>query len=802
MAYVANIWPFPDEFAPPNKKEQDEYGLAAAKAMYFSKNRLGYGLSNDAQYTNLTEIAQGRGSTDNIRRMMGFHDDPQPFGTNKDNGANAYIDVQTLNLATKYVNKAVAKLQRNTYDYALEATDPFSVDEAKHYNSLIQAHYALRDWYKTFKEGRMDPRKFFEDLDITMLPEYPEELVFNMSINEKTRRVIDGEKSLKLVNHTLNDMDQIDRECDWDDTVYGHSHIHCYQDENKFPRAEHINAAFWGSSYVDNEDYSKCEYQFFIDFLTGNQIKKECQGKLSHDKFVEILGSNAFPNMAGMYGTMPANIEYFDGLKYYPVMRFYFLSNDNVTYVKRKTKEDNSVVDVVPYEYNSKNPNKKSMPASYTSVYGGSWVINTSVTYKYGRVEMPRSNLVNSRLPIITVAPNQKNGRTVSLLAQMMEPLNMINVLHNRIKEIIAKGYNGMLEFNLTAFENIALGQGGQNWTPMEAIDFLFQTHIAVTRQTVSPYGQSQGQAIKVNDSGLQLADILNQMTFYIQLLENLAGGSAADSMELPDRMTSGNMKVNIAASNESIEFLANARELRKRQTAHMMLLLTQQAKKNGVALKGMIPALGRYTNEFFEVPDELPYCDYGLQLVKEPGPEEWMQFYGDLGRSAEKGLINSSDIAFIKQISNLKIARQVLANREMINEKKAAAMRQQDRDFQMDIAKTTSEDKVRAEMAMLDQKKKNDFELAEMKAKIDEYLLDKKISADRELQSVQDLTKTRIAKETNLASILKEAQRSQSEEHKTNTQSATDITTASMKAESDRVKAEAQAKKAKATKK
>lgn len=778
-------YPFPDEFVPPKKKEQAEYGLAAVRAMYFSQNRLGYGqIGLNDQYTALTELAQGRQSTQKIRQLLGFHDvTASPFGTNDNNASLAYIDVQVLNLATKYVNKAVSKLQRNKYDLSLSAVDPFSVSEAQEYNNKIKAYYQLRDWYKLFGK-RINPQDFFPDLDLNLLPEYPEELIFNMSVNEKIKRIIDGEKTLKLVNHTINDQDQIQRECDWDTVVYGHSHVHCYLDENGIPRNDRINPRFWGGSFVNNEDYSKQEYSFFVDFITRNQFKKEAEGKLSADQIDKVLKSNATPNAIATYGTLPEYYTNYDGLKWIPVVRFYFLSNDNVTYVKRKTTEENKAVDVVPYEYSPKNPNKTAMPASYTSVYGGTWVIDSDVVYNYGRKDIPRTKLVNARLPIISFAPNQKEGRLVSMLSQMIEPIFMINVVHQKIKDILARESVGPIELNLSAIENIALGSGGVAWTPEKVIELYEQKKIIITREVTSPYGQKNGNSFTQHPATVTLADYFTTMQRYILVLDDLTGSTLADSTDVPDRLGVGVLKANLAAGAESIEYLINARQKRYEQVSHMNLLLTQAAKKNKVKISGMIPALGKYTTEFFEVPDELPYCEYGLQMVPEPSPEEWAQFYVELQKSVEIGRLNSSDSAFIRSINNLKIARQVMANRELVNEKKAQAMKQQEQQFQREMAFDLENQKHKNILEQEEVKRRNALEIKRLEAMIAQKLDEQEQLNKRSIQQASDVTKLRATQDTNQAVIIKEAMRSNSTETEAQLKSMTDVATSRMQAE------------------
>ena len=774
---------FPDEFAPPQKKEKDAYGLQAAKAMYYAKNRYGYRLfDNDTNYNALVELAQGRQSTDNIRRMFGFHDNKE--STMDDNGTLAYVDIQVINLATKYINRTVAKLQRNKYDINLSAIDPISVDEAKEMNAKIETFYELRDWFKNIK---LDPKKFFPDLNLDLLPEFPEELMFQLSTNQKIQKVIDGEKTIKLLNNVINNTDQIMREYDWNSTVIGRGHVHCYLDENKMPRAATINPKYWGGSYTENEDYSKSEYQFFIEFITRNQFKKEAENKLPKEKIDEVINGHTFANSISSYGSLPDLLDHYDGLEYIPVMRFYFLSNDNKSIVTWKNDNGQPMIDERGYEYNQSEEatrERNIKRISYTSVYGGTWVLDSNIVYDYGRRDIPRTQLVNTRLPIITFAPNMKEGRVVSLLAQMVEPLTMLNVAWNKIKDILAKGRMNVWELNLSSFENVALGAGGKNWTPQEAVDFLFQTNIAVTRNNTNQYGQQVAPAVREMASGLQLADYYTTIAQCIQFLNDLSGATVAEQPSMPDRLAVGAMKANIAAGNEAIEYLVNGHRQVYHQVTHMLLLLTQAAKRDKVAIQGMIPALGKYTTEYFEVPDSLPYCEYGLMMETEPSEEEWMAFYAEVALSVQEGRLNSSDSAFIRMVKNLKQARFIMANRERINEMKAAQFRQQEQQFQMQVGAEADQRKTEREMMMLDKKKEDEKELMAIQAQIDDAMMTKKAMLDGEVNQVSKMVEQQIKKQQGIDTILKEAMRYKGEVYKSDKKLQGDVIKAQKQAD------------------
>jgi len=281
----------------------------------------------------------------------------------------------------------------------------------------------------------------------------------------------------------------------------------------------------------------------FVEFITKNQFKKESEGKLTQTEIEQVLSTAVYSNSITTMGTLPEHYENYDGLDYIPVMRFYFLSNDSRSYVKWTNNYGGRMIDERGADYQQSETattKREVIRTDVTSVYGGSWVVDTDVVYDYGRKDIPRTRLVNTRLPIITFAPNMKAGRVTSLLMQMKEPLIMFNVAWNKVKDILAKGRMNVWELNLTAFENVALGAGGNNWSSQQAVDFLFQTNIAVTRQQTNQYGQTNGQAVREMASGLQLGDYFNTMSKCVQILDQLSASTVIEQGQLPDRLEFG----------------------------------------------------------------------------------------------------------------------------------------------------------------------------------------------------------------------------------------------------------------------
>lgn len=764
-------YPFPDEFSTPKEKESREYGLKYARAAYYSTNRFGMRLYDDQQFNALIELAQGRQSVDNLRKTFGYFSQTQNMGTGDENSSLAYMDVQVLNLLPKYINRAVAKMMRFKYDIDLAVVDPISVDDSKRYQTTVKAFYALKDWMDTMK---LDIQQFFPDIDVAILPQYSDELMLNINANPKIKKAIDGTKTLQLL-HEINKVWQTMREWAWDCVVIGRGHIETYLDANKVPRAQRVNPKYWGGSYCNNEDFSKQEYSFYIDFITINQFRKEAEGQLTDEEIQKVLRSFAYPAAEMSYSTVLRDYSSYDGLQYIPVCRFYFLSNDNRAYQTWTSEMGAPMIEETKYTYNQKPRDiakgKKVIKNTYTSVYGGAWCLNSDIVWNYGNKDYPRTNLVNQTNPIVTFAPNMKEGRVVSLAAQTTEIIFMINVAWNRIKDILASGFMGIQELNFTAMENVALGKGGKVWTARQVYEHMLQTRRLVSRQVTSPYGQAMGPAVMETKAGLQMVDYMNTIQLCIKFLDDLTGSSVVESPSIPDRLSVGVMNQNIAAANESLEYLINGFEQTYKNVSHHLLLLAQVAKRDKVRITGMIPALGKSTTEFFEVPDEIAYCEYGLYMTRQPTQEEWMEFYGEVREAMANKMINASDSAFIRDLRNLKEARLVLAQREKENERKAMQFQDQERKFQMDIAGQQIQMKEGAEERARQADKAITQENMMLEARIQDALLIKKAMLDGELQGVSNMVEQQIKKQQGIDTIIKEAMRSKADNFKTEKQ-------------------------------
>jgi hypothetical protein len=462
-------------------------------------------------------------------------------------------------------------------------------------------------------------------------------------------------------------------------------------------------------------------------------------------------------------------VENFDGLGYIPVLRFYFRSEDTRMYVQKKNQFGDKILVEKAFNYSppaevrdrfKQNGDSRIVKNQYTSVYGGTWIIDSNCVYDYGRKNYPRQNLVDATLPIKTFAINYKEGRTVSFLAQMVEPLFMINTAWNKIKQILAEGRMGVMEIDFNQLEDISMGTGGKTWTPRDVVKFLFKKNILIKRGQVNRHDQKIGRAIEMDAGGLQLSDYFTAFSTGIQMLENMTGQSAIESMNVPDRLAVKNAEMSQQTADLDMEYMFNGHEYICKKATHQMLLLGQQSLADGYVIEGFIPALGKVNTGFYQAPKDLAYCEYGMFLSRKPTPEEWALWYNDISIALKEGRISAADSAYVREIDNMKQARQMLAIREGIYQRKVREEAIANTQMQMDAQAQTDQAALEREITKIREQGKIDAELLVLEGKIRTQEQAIKQQGEYLKTSITERNKKVISKQKSSDDIIKQAVR------------------------------------------
>jgi len=221
------------------------------------------------------------------------------------------------------------------------------------------------------------------------------------------------------------------------------------------------------------------------------------------------------------------------------------------------------------------------------------------------------------------------------------------------------------------------------------------------------------------------------------------------------------------------MKYLYNAHEYLYQRASHQMLLLAQESKASGHTIRDFIPALGKVNSGFYDVPEEIAYCEYGMYLTRQPGPQEWADFYMDVSIAVKAGSegspsgITLADSAYLREIDNLKQARQILAIRQQIYARKFAEQTAQAQQANNESAAMAADQRLQMEIAIIQAKFQADRELMILDGQIKAKIGEQESYYDRMNLQLENQVKTQIAEGNNQAEIIKQAVRNIPEKQK-----------------------------------
>lgn len=739
---------FPPENINPEEKTHPLYGAQYAYAAYHNFKRRGGDLFLNAteRYKHLTDLAQGEQSLDTVKGLSGHY-----AGEDGENEGLAFIDFQTLNLAPKFINLVLGKLNKIQYDITLEAVDALASDHKAEYEAKAKTVVELKSFLEQYVEGY---QRLFAGIDIADLPSEPDELAIKLNMTYKHWAAMEGEMKLKQA-HIRNNWPQIAKEIGWDIVTLGVGVVSVWEDMNGVEREKRIDPDKFFCSSSESEAFEDLEYAGYLEHITPNQFRREVSGELSEIQIEEVI-SNFASSRGTNYNDSFSNQ---DGLGYIPVVRFQFLTENTEKYVIRQNSRGNLKIerkawDFIPADAELKfyeSGEKELVPITYTAKYGGTWVMDSEICYNYGLVNSnykDDDDLVNEKLDFIIHAPNMKKGKVVSMLSQMEEPIKMINIAWNKVKSILAKGRMGALRLNIAGLASVAMGKGGKTWGPRQVYEFFEQTNVLIENTPPNAYGQSPGQSITEVNMGLTLMDYINTIRLSIEQVQNITGiNELSDGSTPAPRTGVGVMNMANSSTNNALDYIFTAYKSIYERASWAVLSM----------IKRKDPRLNIHK--------------FGLFISPKPTEQEWERLYATLDNAVAAGTIDASDAIFIRHIDNLKQAEQTFIVREKKRRRErmeeAEMATKQNMESQMASNKQATDNQILLINTEWD--RKDQHEMLKMEGTL--QVQDKKNASAAEVKNLDVYGKVESTKQSGKDALIKRAQENLSQDYKTDKQ-------------------------------
>jgi hypothetical protein len=348
----------------------------------------------------------------------------------------------------------------------------------------------------------------------------------------------------------------------------------------------------------------------------------------------------------------------------------------------------------------------KYIPKKVRELYHVCWVIGTDYVYQYGRGKNKKrdiSNPTETTMPYHLYSYNFHEMRCLSMMQRLIPIIDEYQMTIYKIQNFKNRWIPYIIKLDLDSLEAVALGKGGENMTPLQLLDMMWQSHVMVSRSKdvsasnpnyksieVLPTQMAQEFTVLVADLGRLLQDMAE-----ISGLNDLTDGSTPNP-----KMLTTTAQMGYEASKNAIFPLLDADRKLHERTAKGCVQRVQTAIRNGHEIQGVAPALGKNTVEFIKVSQDLALHDIGIMARDMPTEQQKMQLLDRLNMKDAQGLIDPEDYVMIMNIDDLKQAEQLLAFRVKKRREKQLEEQQQ-------IMKTQSDGAIAANQSAEAEKRK-----------------------------------------------------------------------------------------------
>jgi hypothetical protein len=368
------------------------------------------------------------------------------------------------------------------------------------------------------------------------------------------------------------------------------------------------------------------------------------------------------------------------------------------------------------------------------SCYGGTWIIGTDECYNYTLLESDKYVSIG----YVGFAPELSNGETTSTVEQILEPATMIQIAHNKMKEVYGQGWLGILSIDHSKLVDVALGKAGESWTPHQVLNFFLQKKIIVHNEETKG---SAGSAFDIKPSGITMEDYSKTLWDAVQQMVTITG--IDPRIQTGTNISAESMKQQNEATVGALGFLYHAYQQVYGNVGKLLLRYTPDFHNNWTYMRQFIVGSVRTTTR-----------------------EEWAELRARINKYAsvplDQGGLTASDEAILSNIRNLKMAHFVLAYFVKRNMDQAQIRKQEDMKLQGQLNDQSAQSAMQLKMQEIMAQNEADLRLAQFnhQAKMAEiHLQNQALVAQKQIQME---AMYQIARQSGTDSIIKESQRAQ----------------------------------------
>jgi hypothetical protein len=657
MVYTNVNSSFPSQVVPDAEKNTLDYGFQVGRAIENEWFRGDRGLGTGGRFGN---------NWQDFHRLRLYARGEQSVAKYKDelsiNGDLSYLnlDWKPVAVLSKFVDIVVNGMTDKGYEIKSFATDPYSLKERTNHATGIAEDAFAGDLIRQAKNNfGIDLKK--SNIPEDQLPQSKEELELHMQLNYKQAVEIAEEE---LINNVFdyNKYEETKKRLAYDLTVLGISCVKTSFNLANGVTVEYVDPANLVYSYTEDPNFEDIYYVGEVKSVSLEELKKEFP--YLTDKDLEEIqkypgDSNYTRNYYGQDDTYN-NIQvlYFEYKTY----------NDQVFKIK---ETDQGLLKALekPSNFNPpENDNFERVHRAIEVLYSGAKILGQEKMLKWELAEnmtRPYSNQTKVQMNYSISAPRMYKGRIESLVGKCISFADMIQLTHLKIQQVLARMVPDGVFVDVDGLAEVDLGNG-TTYNPQEALNMYFQTGSIVGRSKTIDGDMNPGK-VPIQElqssSGINKIQALTQTyQYYLQMIRDVTGlNEARDGSQPAKDSLVGLQKLAAAASNTATKHILQSLMYLTVRTAENISLRAADMLSFPLTKEALMNSISVFNTNTLEQMYSLNMHEFGIFLELEPEEEDKQMLQKNIQIALQSGGVDLEDIIDIEQISNIKLANQML---------------------------------------------------------------------------------------------------------------------------------------------
>ena len=658
---------FPSQVVSDGEKASLEYGIQVARAIeneWFDQGR-----TNGNRYqTNYNSFHQLRLYARGEQSIQKYKDELAI------NGDLSYLnlDWKPVPVISKFVDIVVNGMTQKGFEVKATATDPFSLKQKTDY-----AFNALRDIENKVLLDQINAefgQNLYASTEPDKLPNNKEELDLFMQLSYKQSVEIAEEEVIKTVLNQ-NKYEETRKRIAYDLTVLGVSCVKTSFNVSNGIVVNYVDPAYLVYSYTEDPNFEDIYYVGEVKSITIPELKKEFP-HISEEELKNIQnmpGNNQYITGWGNYDENTVQVMYFE-YKTYNNQVFKIKKTDN-GFEKTIQKDDS----FNPPE----NDNFERVSRTIEVLYSGAKVLgnNTMLEWKLAEnMTRPFADTTKVAMNYSITAPRMYKGRIESIVSKITGFADMIQLTHLKLQQVMSRIVPDGVFLDMDGLAEVDLGNG-TNYNPAEALNMYFQTGSVVGRSLTQDGDMNRAkvpvQELSSSSGQGKIASLINTYNYYLQMIRDVTGLNEARDGSNPDKdALLGLQKMAANQSNVATRHILSSLFYLTTRICENISMRVADVLDFPLTKMSLMNSINTFNTSVLEEIENLNLHDFGIFLESEPEEEEKSQLEQNIQVALQTQAIGLEDAIDIREISNLKLANQLLKFKQ--KERKEAAQKAQ----------------------------------------------------------------------------------------------------------------------------